>query len=196
MGKLFIISAPSGAGKTTLVNELLQRVAPRYSIERVVTYTSKPARVGERDGYDFHFVSPQNFEQRIKDGFFLEYSTAYEAYYGTPRSILHDMQQGKSYLLIIDRVGAQQILEQVKEVVSIWIYTKNSGVLKKRLEKRAREDSDQIKRRLDRAHIEMAQEQESRLYHYHILNDDFDKAATGLEGIVVDELCRVGVNSK
>ncbi len=196
MGKLFIISAPSGAGKTTLVNELLQRVAPRYAIERVVTYTSKFARVGELDGYDFHFVSPQNFEQRIKDGFFLEYSTAYEAYYGTPRSILHDMQQGKSYLLVIDRIGAQQILEQVKEVVSIWLYTKNSDVLKKRLEKRAREDADQIKRRLDRAQVEMAKERENRLYYYHILNDDFETAVTCLEGIVVDELCKVGVNSK
>ncbi len=196
MGKLFIISAPSGAGKTTLVNELLQRVVPRYAIERVVTYTSKQARVGERDGYDFHFVSPQNFEQRIRDGFFLEYSTAYEAYYGTPRSILHDMQQGKSYLLVIDRIGAQQILEQVKEVVLIWLYAKNRDVFKKRLEKRAREDADQIKRRLDRALVEMAQEQENRLYHYHILNDDFETAAACLEGIVVDELCEVRVNPK
>lgn len=193
MGTLFIVSAPSGAGKTTLVNEMVARLGVRYAIERVITYTSKNARVGEQNGRDYHFISPYEFEQRIEKGFFLEYSTAYGTYYGSPRSILDEIQKGKSCLMILDRIGAQKVIRQVPNAVLIWVYTQGILALENRLKKRATENTEQMCKRLEQAQIEIAQERKEQLYQYHVLNDDFDKAATQLEAIVVDEINRGGL---
>ena len=188
MGKLFLISAPSGAGKTSLVNEIVDRLGARYQIERVITYTAKDARVGEQNGRDYHFISPQEFEQRIAQEFFLEYSTAYGTYYGSPRSILENTKTGKSYLMIIDRIGVKKIVNQTNNAILIWLYTQDMSELENRLTKRATENPEQIRNRMKRAQVEMAQEREDRLYQYHVLNDDFDKAAAQLENIVINDL--------
>lgn len=186
MGQIFIISASSGAGKTTLVNELLKRIN-QYPIERVITYTSKIARTNEQNCRDYYFISPEEFKQKIADGFFLEYSTAYGTYYGSPRSILDGIKKGKSYVLIIDRIGAQKVVKRTKEAVLIWIYTKDLGILEFRLKKRSTENSEQIEKRLAQARYEMDLESKYPLYHYHVLNEDFEVAVTKLEGIVKGE---------
>src|SRR3990167_6495680 len=102
IGKIFIISAPSGAGKSTLVAATLANLEKEWPIERVVTYTSKNPRNNEVPGQDYHFIKVDEFERRIKQGFFLEWSNAYGTYYGSPRSIVNQVANGYSYIGIID----------------------------------------------------------------------------------------------
>jgi guanylate kinase len=196
VGKLFIISAPSGAGKTTLVNAVLNRVSVHYSIERVITYTTKQPRSGEINGRDYNFLSPTAFEQKIKEGFFLEWSTAYGTYYGSPRSIVDQRAQGKSFILIIDRRGAEQVAKQIDQAVLIWIYTNNLDILRERLQKRGAENSAQIAARLIQAQKEIELEQQNRLYTYHVLNDDFNDAVGYLESLISEELINSMKNAK
>ena len=104
-GKLFIVSAPSGAGKTSLVDEILTRLRPKCPIDRCVTYTSREIRPGEQEGVDFCYVSPQEFEKRVQEGFFLEWSKEYEHYYGSPRQVENELRNGNSRILVIDRIN-------------------------------------------------------------------------------------------
>lgn len=189
-GKLFLISAPSGAGKTTLVTTVLNRLQHKpVSVQRVVTYTTKSPRETERPGIDYHFVSATEFEDKIKQNFFIEYSTAYKNYYGSPRYILDQMsQEYMSFVLIIDRVGAQKIIEQQIPVVPIWIAPPSMNDLRDRLIGRATEDDAQIVSRLERAQAEIDLENEHTLYNYHITNRIFDQAACELESIFLQQL--------
>jgi guanylate kinase len=188
VGKLFIISAPSGAGKTTLVHGVLGRIQSEYSIQRVITYTTKSARPGEQDGKDYHFISSQEFTRRIKEGFFLEWSDAYGSYYGSPRSIIDEVRRGKSYVMILDRVGAEQVLKVTSNLVLIWIHTKDLQVLRQRLAGRGTETVFDFEYRIAQAEKELKLEQEKSLYHYRILNDNFDAATKKLEEIFIKEL--------
>ncbi len=187
-GKLFVISASSGAGKTSLANVVIERVGAQCSIERVVTYTTKKASSQEEHGKDYFFVTPQEFQERIQQGFFIEWSTCYDNYYGSPKNILTGMAQGRSYVAILDRLGTQAVAERVSDAVLIWIHTSDINILRDRLEKRARDSAEQIERRLQIATQELEQETNNRLYKYHVLNDDFDAAANELEHIVQAEL--------
>jgi guanylate kinase len=189
-GSLFIISAPSGAGKTSLIHAMLDELKSTYAIERAVTYTTKMPRAGEVDGKDYHFVSQEFFEQKIKEGFFLEWSTDYSAYYGTPVDIKKILEGGTSLILIIDRRGAQQILAQIPSARAIWIYTADLEELKRRLRGRGTEDEGQIAHRFEQAKIEIDLENKESLYHYHVLNDNFLKAAERLKEIIVDGLAQ------
>ena len=188
VGKLFIVSAPSGAGKTTVVNELIRRVGPKYTLERLVTYTSKTPRIGEVDGKDYYFVTESEFKKRAGKGFFLEYSTAYGAYYGTPRSVLQQLAFGRSYLLIIDRVGAQQVSKLVNGVELIWLYTADIQVLRSRLKDRGTESTEQMNHRLTRAQKEIKLEEKERLYMHHIASDVVDCTVTQIEQIIAHAL--------
>lgn len=187
-GKLFIISAPSGAGKTTLVNALIDRYGFHYNIERVITYTSKKPRVSDRHGVDYHFVRPEEFELKIAQGFFMEWSGAYEAYYGSPRHVLDHVALGRSFLLIIDRAGAQQILKTYPAAVPVWIYTRSINDLYHRLVLRNTEEPDHIERRFMRAKDEVLAEITTPMYKYHVLNQDFDSAVTKVFTIIKREL--------
>lgn len=195
-GKLFIISAPSGAGKTTLVNEVLGRLGPKYPIDRVITYTSRAVRSGEEPGKDYHFLSPEAFKRKVDEGFFLEWSGEYDHYYGTPHHTLNDLEQGLSRVLVIDRAGAQALLEIAQDpsptlregVVPIWIYTSDLVELKRRLLARGKNTNEQIERRLELAQKEVEKEREKPLYKHRILNDNFIKAAQELEALFVCEL--------
>lgn len=191
-GKLFIISAPSGAGKSILVTTVIERIRWYYPIARVITYTSKSARPNERDGQDYYFISEGEFKHKIEHGFFMEWSTAYNYYYGSPRAVINEVEHGHSYILIIDRIGAEKVIHQYKKAVLIWLYTKGIEVLKSRLLRRNTEDKEQIKYRLDRARQEIAQELRFPLYRYHVLNDDFERAVRKLERIIWRELTKVG----
>ena len=188
IGKIFVISAPSGAGKTSLVKALLNRMGNTHQLRRVVTYTSKAPRPGDRSGVDYHFVTPDEFEQKVQDNFFMEWSDAYGAYYGSPRNILDEIKKGTSFVVILDRAGARQVVEQTDRVVPIWIAPPSIEVLEQRLRSRATETEEQIKRRLVIATQEIAQERSDDLYKYHVINDVFDEAVNDLEKIVLDEL--------
>jgi guanylate kinase len=191
MGKLFVVSAPSGAGKTTLVTEVIRRMGEFCPIARVVTYTTKPARPGEdRHGIDYHYLTPHEFQAKIAQGFFLEWSGTYGNYYGSPRSVLDDLLQGFSRILILDRAGAQNVKRCYEPAVLIWIYTKSIGVLQERLSGRSRgaDAADQIARRLALAREEVEQEMRARLYEHHVLNDCFQSALQEFEGVIKKEL--------
>lgn len=183
-GSLFIISAPSGTGKTTLSKALINNMKSYYSIDRVVTYTSRAPRIGEQDGVDYHFISPADFKQKIEQGFFIEWSDVYGTYYGSPLSILDEVAQGHSRILIIDRYGAHQVMKQTDNVMLIWIYPPSLEILGYRLKIRGTDCPESIKKRLQLAHIELDQEAKQPFYHHHILNDLFEETVDSLENIV------------
>lgn len=186
-GKLFIVSAPSGAGKTSLVTYVVQQLAA-MGIARAITYTTKQPRNGEHHGKDYHFISKKDFEKKINEDFFVEYSTDYGYYYGTPRYYIDDIATGHSWILVIDRAGAQQIIKYVSDAVLIWIYTKDMQTLKQRLIARQGEASHEIDKRLQLAADEIFCEQKNAVYKYHILNDIFETAVAELSAIMRWEL--------
>jgi guanylate kinase len=186
-GKLFIISASSGAGKTTLVNAVLQRIQSTYDVNRVLTYTTRAPRQGEVDGIDYHFLTIQAFEYRITQGFFLEWSNAYGAYYGSPSSIVEELPRGKSYIAILDRAGAEQVLKVYPGSVLIWIYTDIMS-LRDRLVQRKTETNEQIEYRIQLAKKEIEEENFKKFFTFHVHNDDFNGAIQELEVLVVNLL--------
>ena len=180
---LFIISAPSGTGKTSLVAALLERMTPLMNIERVITYTTKTPRPTEVEGVDYYFVSENAFKDKIAQSFFIEWSTVYDAYYGSPRSILEKMSNGISSILIIDRPGAKRVLDQVPEAISIWIEPPSIEALEARLKFRNADSEQVVKRRIEIAHREMLEQKADPFYRYTCINDVFENALIELEGI-------------
>lgn len=187
-GKLFIISAPSGAGKTTLVHRVLKELENEIALERVITYTTKEPRAGEKEGHDYHFVSREEFDQLLKQGFFMEHSKAYVDYYGSPALVIQGLSRGISYILIVDRIGAQDIVKRVPSAISIWIEAPSMEILKMRLTARGTESSEKVERRLFRAQQEIALEKRSPFYMYHMINDELDKAVFDLKAILYHEI--------
>ncbi len=187
-GRWFIVSAPSGAGKTSLVETAIPIVCKRHWLEQVITYTSKQPRSTDPERRDFHFVDSSEFERLIKEDFFLEWSDAHGAYYGTPKSVLGNMQKGESFILVIDRVGTQQIIKKIDDAVLIWIQVPDFQILRERLLARGRESMSQIDQRLRRAQIEIDLEDENPLYTHYIMNDHFMSAADKLVSIILNEL--------
>jgi len=187
-GKLFIISAPSGAGKTSLVHALIPQLKALCPIKRLITYTSKTPRPGEKQGIDYHFISSEEFEEKAKKGFFLEWSTVYGTYYGSPSAVLKELKCGKSFLLIVDRVGAAQIVKKYTRSILIWVEVPTIEDLKNRLEQRGTDTPEQIKRRLAIAKAELEQESRENLYKYHVCNDIFEDSVRNLRKIVLKEL--------
>ncbi|MGZ6250434.1 MAG: guanylate kinase [Candidatus Chromulinivorax sp.] len=183
-GKLFIVSGPSGVGKTTIVNRLLQEYQD-YSVQRVITYTTKQARVIEKNGIDYHFISEQDFKSKIEEDFFLEWSNQYGAYYGTPKHVVQDIAQGWSAILIIDRVGALQILKKYPDAILIWMKVSSIKILSARLHRRKSETLEQIQRRLFLAEQEIKEESEQSVYHHHIDNDSGKSALQAVCNIIL-----------
>ncbi len=187
-GTFFIISAPSGAGKTTLVEHMLAQLKDKHDIFRVLTYTTRAPRGAEEHGKDFYYISHAEFERKITQGFFIEWSNVYGRYYGTPRTVLDQIALGASGILIADRAGAKQIKAQMQNVVLIWIYTSSVQMLQQRLMLRGTNTPEQIQKRLELARDEIYQEDAHPLYHYHILNDDFHEAFADLYKVVMQFL--------
>lgn len=186
-GKLFIISASSGAGKTTLVNAVLQRIQAAHDVSRVLTYTTRAPRQGEVDGFDYHFITVQEFESLITQGFFLEWSNAYGAYYGSPLSIINQLSHGKSYIAILDRAGAERVIKAYPDCVLIWIYT-DIVSLRDRLVLRKTETNEQVEYRIQLAKKEIEEENFKKFFTFHLHNDDFNRAIQELETLIVDLL--------
>jgi guanylate kinase len=191
-GKLFIVSACSGAGKTTLVTKVIERLSDRYDIARLVTYTTKQPRLNDEAGKDYHFLSVQEFEEKIKEGFFLEWSSEYGHYYGSPTYLIRDMDLGKSYIVITSLAGAQTLRDLIKEALLIWIYTHNLDVIKNRLFQRNTENYEQIYKRITIAQQEIDNQELLTIFTYTVLNDNLEKALSELECIVEDALKKTG----
>jgi len=177
-GVLYIVSAPSGAGKTSLVKALL-KADP--AIRLSVSYTTREPRPGETDGRDYHFVSRKRFEMMLADGEFLEHAAVYGNFYGTSKgSISRDLNAGHDVLLEIDWQGAAQVKQHFPEAVSVFILPPSFSALRTRLKGRGQDSEEVIERRLAAAAHDVAHADE---FDYIIVNDDFDHALEELIAI-------------
>lgn len=184
-GMLFIISAPSGAGKTSLITALLAQDSFKNILNCVITYTTRSPRSGDVNGKDYHFIQEAEFLGLIEKGFFAEWSTAYGTYYGTPISLLQELTQGYSRVLIVDRAGAQSMLKVFPDAVLIWIAPPSIEVLRERLIARSTENTAQIERRMALARQEIENEAQNPLYSHTIVNDLFEISLNSLKNIII-----------
>lgn len=185
VGKIFVVSAPSGAGKTTLVTELVSRYPGK--LERVVTYTTREPRYNEIDGVDYCFISVKEFEEKITQGFFIEWSTAYGTYYGSPVSLLEKAEKGTSSIIILDWEGARRFFEVVPQAVGVWITVSHPHVLFERLLKRGTETAESRDKRFARACLELEQEKKKLLFKNVVINDELCRSIQCFEQIVMGE---------
>ncbi len=177
-GRLFILSAPSGAGKTSLARAMIERVGGvRFS----VSHTTRAPRPGEEDGRDYHFVDTAGFEAMIEAGAFLEYARVFDHYYGTARSEVETaLARGIDLVLDIDWQGARQVRAAWPEAVSIFVLPPSRAALRERLQGRGQDSAEVIERRMRAAVSESRHYDE---YDYLIVNDRFETA--------LDELCAI-----
>ena len=177
-GVLYIISAPSGAGKTSLVKALLKSDP---AIRLSVSYTTRAPRPGETDGRDYHFVSRERFEVMLAEGEFLEHAEVYGNFYGTSKgSISRDLNAGHDILLEIDWQGAEQVRAHFQQAASIFILPPSFNALRTRLAGRGQDSDEVIERRLAAAAHDVAH---ADAFDYIIVNDDFDHALQDLVAI-------------
>ncbi|TLY70370.1 MAG: guanylate kinase [Gammaproteobacteria bacterium] len=178
-GRLFVISAPSGAGKTTLVKALLQS-EPRLRLS--VSHTTRKMRPTESQGREYHFVTLAEFERRVAAGEFLEHARVFDNFYGTSREFVEaQLRQGHDVVLEIDWQGAQQVRRALPRCVTIFILPPSRAALAERLARRATDTPEVIARRLADAAADMAHYRE---FDYLIVNDDFTQAVGDLRRIV------------
>ena len=184
-GTLFVVSAPSGAGKTSLCRELRERVP---GLAYSVSYTTRPPRAGEVDGRDFHFVAEAEFQRLRRDDAFAEWAVVHGNFYGTSaRALEAALADGRDVLLDIDTQGAAQLRRRYAEAVLIFVVAPSMAELEQRLHERRSDAEGEIARRLARARDEIAL---WRQYSYLIVNRELKEAVTELESIVVAERLR------
>jgi guanylate kinase len=184
-GTIFIISAPSGTGKTTLIERLKRAVSDLYY---PVTMTTRAMRPGERDGVDYYFVDPAEFMRRVQAGQLVEWTTVYDRLYGVPRWELEKpISEGKDVLFDIDTKGRETLVERYDPTVSIFIAPPSIEELEVRLRKRGANDPKDLARRLEEASIEMGR---ADRYDYVVVNDSVDRAFEELKTIVLTERAR------
>lgn len=178
-GTLYIVSAPSGGGKTSLVRELLAR-EPRMRLS--VSHTTRAMRPGEEQGVHYHFVSPERFQGMIAQEAFLEYARVFDNYYGTSKAAVTELlDSGQDVILEIDWQGSRQVRRLYSEVVTIFILPPSREVLEQRLRARGQDSEDIIARRLQEARLDISHYTE---YDYLLVNDDFKRAVAGLQSII------------
>lgn len=178
-GTLFIVSAPSGAGKTSLARALLARTA---GLAVSISHTTRPMRGAETDGRDYYFVSADRFGQMIRSGAFLEYAEVFGHCYGTARRSVQDqLNSGLDVLLEIDWQGAQQVRKATASVCSIFIVPPSRAALEQRLRQRGQDSEEVIARRLKAAVNEIRHHEE---FDYLVVNDRFETALQDLESIL------------
>ncbi len=189
-GLLFIVSAPSGTGKTTLVRRLIARVA---GVVMSRSYTSRPPRAGESAGVDYNFVERALFERMIDDGAFLEWADVFGHLYGTAAADTERCRaEGRDVVLVIDVQGARQVRERGDRVVGVFVLPPSFAVLEARLRARSAGDVDEVhlRRRLETARREVDASPE---YDYVVVNDDLDACVDRVRSIVVAERAKPDV---
>ncbi|MFN2362239.1 MAG: guanylate kinase [Marinobacter sp.] len=185
-GTLYVISAPSGAGKTSLVGEMLRQDG---KLGVSVSHTTRPMRAGEQDGVNYHFVSRDEFEAMIARGEFLEHADVFGNYYGTSQVwVKQTLAMGQDVILEIDWQGAEQIRRLMPGCVSIFIVPPSSDALEERLTGRGTDAPEVVERRLKEATDECAHAVE---FDYLVVNDDFDTAVGDLLSIVRSQRLRM-----
>ncbi len=183
-GCLFVISAPSGGGKTTLTELALKDLQKNYSIQRVITFTTRKKRAAEVDGVDYNFVTEEDFRERKAAGFFVEVTEYNGNLYGSPNDYLPLLDQGISLIAITDRNGIMSYKALSDKIVPIWIIPPSLEVLKNRLAAREGHNSGSFAARLALAAEEMKAEAEHPLCRYTILNDNIEAAAQKLAAVI------------
>lgn len=190
-GTLYIISAPSGGGKTSLVNALLESVS---NLEVSISYTTRPPRPGEKEGVDYHFINQKEFKQLIQKKSLLEHAIVFGHYYGTSLDwVTKKIEAGIDIILEIDWQGAQQIREKMPESIGIFIIPPSWEVLEKRLHLRAQDKKVVIKKRMADAKAELTHYDE---YDYLIVNENFSNALADLNAILRVRRLRCSIQKK
>lgn len=180
-GLIFIVSAPAGTGKTTLIQRLVQEFS---SIIASISFTTRQPRDGEVPGIHYHFITESEFEAKIAAEDFLEYVKLYGTYYGTSRQWIKEQQQkGKHVVLVIDTQGALQLKGKIPAVL-IFVRPPSEEILRQRLTQRQTESPEMIEKRLDWARKEL---QAAQRYDYQLINDDLDEAYQVLRSIFIAE---------
>lgn len=184
-GHLFVLSAPSGAGKTTLANAVLSDLEGR--LIRCITSTTRPPREGEENGKDYYFLSEDAFTKKKENQEFLEWAKVYDHYYGTDKKDVETiLSQGKDLLLIIDVVGAMTLMEK-NRATFIFITPPSMQELEKRIRLRESDSEESIKKRLEKSVFEM---EKQVLFDYIMVNDDFLVAREALKSIIIADKYR------
>jgi guanylate kinase len=184
-GNLIIVSAPSGAGKTTLVNDVVRR---DQRVKSSISYTSRSPRAGEVDGVDYHFVMVDIFKRMIERGDFLEWAEVHGNLYGSSRHAVEEYRSaGFDVVLTIDVQGAATARDLYPEAINIFILAPSYQDLIKRLSRRGGDSSDDLKLRMQNALDEIKQYDE---FDYVVINDDLNRATDELAAIILSERCR------
>jgi len=179
-GQLYIISAPSGAGKTSLVKALLEQDS---DLAVSVSHTTRPRRVGEVDGVNYHFITTQQFLDLLTQDAFLEHAEVFGHYYGTSHlAVARQLERGQDVILEIDWQGARQVRRLIDDAVSIFILPPSRAELERRLTARGQDGVEVISARMAKATAEMSHYPE---FDYLLINDSFERALTELQAIVL-----------
>lgn len=190
-GQLYIVSAPSGAGKTSLVRALLMQDA---QVEVSVSHTTRAARPGERDGEHYHFVSDAAFARLVADDAFLEHAQVFDRRYGTARAgVAARLAAGRDVVLEIDWQGARQVRAAFAQALSVFIVPPSVGELRRRLSGRGQDAAEVIERRMRDARSELMHWVE---YDYLIVNDDFGRALAELQALFIAQRLRRSVQAE
>lgn len=191
LGTLYVISAPSGAGKTSLVKALLEQTS---DIGVSVSHTTRAKREGEQDGVDYHFIEKAAFESMVTESAFLEHAKVFDNYYGTAiANIEVKLRQGEDVILEIDWQGAAQVRKQFPFSVNIFILPPSQSALEERLRGRGQDSEEIIARRMRDAKSETSHYAE---YDYLVVNADFEQALVELRSIVLAHRCRYPAQSR
>ncbi len=189
-GNLYVVAAPSGAGKTTLVRMLLEQ---EPDVRLSISFTTRSPRPGEEDGREYNFVTVELFREMIASGDFLEWAEVHGNYYGTSKTwIVDQISKGNDVLLEIDWQGAQQVRSLFSEAIGVFILPPSLEALESRLVGRGTDSQDVIARRLAAAQAEMRHVGE---FDYVIINDKLEQALTDLRSVVQASRLRQGVQS-
>lgn len=185
-GLMFILSSPSGAGKTTISRKLL---AAESNLDMSVSVTTRPMRPGEIEGKDYYFVSAERFEEMVAEDAFLEWAEVFDNRYGTPRAhIAEGLAQGQDYLFDVDWQGAQQLSQRAgKDVVSVFLLPPSIEELEHRLRSRGTDSDAVIRDRMDRARAEISHWDG---YDYVVVNDDIEECFAKVKTILEAERLR------
>lgn len=179
-GQLVVVSGPSGAGKDTIIAQLLRKTSKDAFLS--VSMTTRKMRPGDREGIDYYFVDEKTFEESIAQGKMLEYAKYGSHYYGTPlEPVIKNIEDGRTVFLIIEVNGAENIRKKVPDALLIFIMPPSMAEVRRRLINRATEDDEQIEKRLEIAKDELRRAEE---YDYVVINDKLDEAVSDVMSIV------------